>query len=106
MTNMKSRVLDLYGSLDAIELRYLQLPNEVILEFTLDGKPHLIRFMEPVRREPFLAVFDDCWGIRIHDINQEHQQYIEIGRYRVEFWDEDNPISGICVDRFEHTVLD
>lgn len=90
-----------------IELRYLQPPDEVVLELQMDGKHHhVLRFIEPVNGEPFLSVFDGCWGIRIHDINQEHQQFIEYGRYRVEFWDEDNPFSEVLVNAFEHKVLD
>ncbi len=102
---MKAYPLDLYGSISAIELCYRQEPNEVVLKCKIDGASHIIRFMEPVRHEQFLAVFDDCWGIRIHDINQGQQQFIEFGRYRVEFWDEDNPISSVYVKAFEHEVL-
>lgn len=103
---MNSCVLDLYGSMHDIELRFLQSPRRVILEFQLDGRHQRIRFEAPVDPEPFLAALDDWWGIRIHDINQEHQQFIEYGRYRVEFWDEDNPRSRAYVDSFEHEVLD
>jgi hypothetical protein len=101
-----AKVLDVYGLLDDFDVRVMQHPRRAIVDFRLDGKQHQLQFDSPDPLTSLMAVFDDCWNIRIFDRNVEEPNCLEYGRYRVELWSEDDPLSQFIVNRFEHIADD
>lgn len=43
---------------------------------------------------------DDCFELRIIDRNLEDQAQLEFGKYRLEVWDEDNPLVTVICDAY------
>jgi hypothetical protein len=101
-----AKVLDVYGLFDQLGVHAKQHPRHAVVDFRLGGKQHRLQFGNPEPLTSLMAIFDDCWNIRIFDRNVEEPNCLEYGRYRFELWSEDNPLSQFIVDRFEHIAED
>jgi hypothetical protein len=101
-----AKVLDVYGLLEDLDVHVMQHPRRAVVDFRLGGKQHRLQLDNPEPLTLLMAIFDDCWNIRIFDRKAEEPNCLEYGRYRVELWSEDNPLSQFIVDRFEHIAED
>jgi hypothetical protein len=75
-------------------------PTAVLSFASPDGK-HSLRLFAPKPLSSLLAMFDNCYEIRLSDRNTAERNQLEFGRYQLQIWDEDNPIGEANVDDFE-----
>ena len=98
-------LFDLYGHISEVTISVTQTPREATVKFCLNDKEwHNLRFVNPRPPQGLMEFLDGCWGIRVIDRNTEENNQLEFGRFRVELWDEDNPISEFIVDGFEQLM--
>ncbi|REJ91614.1 MAG: hypothetical protein DWQ34_14305 [Planctomycetota bacterium] len=86
--------------IEVVRLLITGSPRTVVLYFTVDGRESALRLNNPQPLESVVQRFDECYQIRIVDSHSAGSQ-LEFGRYQVEIWDEDNPISEFRVDAFK-----
>ncbi len=99
-------IVDLYGSITLTRICVSQYPREAVVQFELKGRPESIIIANPEPLNALMAALENCYGIRVFDRNIEEGNCLEFGRYRVEFWDEDNPIADLLADGFTPSFTD
>lgn len=96
-------VLDIYGYISDVFLQITPLGQRAVIDYVREGKTLELLLEQPRPLSALLSVFDQSfYGIRIYDRNVEETNQLEFGRYRVEFWDEDNPLAECIADAFVH----
>lgn len=98
-----SPLIDIYHHLHEVSLNisYYQGTLRDVIGYSVEGKKRCLILDQATPTTALLSVFDDFYGFRIYDRNVEDDNQLEFIRYRVEFWDEGNPISECVVDHFE-----
>lgn len=92
---------DLYGIWGDRVLTITQYPRVATIRFQFKDRPQSLVLKNPEPYEVAARICDpECCGIRIVDRNIEEPNCLEFGRYRVEFWNEDNIIAQFHVDDF------
>ncbi|WP_309397030.1 hypothetical protein [Cerasicoccus maritimus] len=76
--------------------------NSISVEFSTAQGKELLRLVGPETPQHGSA-FLYCQEIQIHDNNVEEGNSLEFGRWRVEIWDEDNPIDAFDCDEYSLT---
>lgn len=74
---------------------------------TLGREPSGPLRLHLVNPRPLKALVEaiDAWEVRIVDRNAEEGAQLEFARYRVEFWDEDNPIDNLLCDSYDVSAV-
>jgi hypothetical protein len=100
-----SPLIDIYGYLHEISLDISRCPGpgtlRALIGYSVEGKKRCLKLDNAAPLTALLSVFDEFYGFRIYDRNDEDDNQLEFSRYRVEFWNEDNPIAECVVDHFE-----
>jgi hypothetical protein len=98
-----SPLIDIYGNLHEITLDISRYPGglRAVIGYSVEGKKRCLKLDNAAPLTALLSVFYEFYGFRIYDRNDEDNNQLEFSRYRVEFWDEDNPIAECVVDHFE-----
>ena len=68
-----------------------------------DGQLYLLKFVNPQPLAVLVEAFD-CYEVRVIDRNATEAAQLEFGRYRIEFWDEDDPVGEVVADGFDYEV--
>lgn len=103
-----SPLIDIYGNLHEISLDISRCQGTLraVIGYSVEGKKRCLKLDNAAPLAALLSVFDDFYGFRIYDRNAEDNNQLEFSRYRVEFWDEDNPIAECVVDHFEECAYE
>jgi hypothetical protein len=101
---MEGVVFDTYGIASDLELHILTIHTggyQATLTFSATGRRQALRLINPQPLSALVGIFEDCHGIRVIDQNAAEGNQLQFGRYRVEFWDEDQMFGRAIVDTFE-----
>lgn len=83
-------------------LTITQNPRVATFKFLAKGMPTSLRIIGPETLGETTYFCDgECSQILIIDRNREEHNFLYYGRYRVEFWDDDNPMVSLLADNFE-----
>ena len=98
-----SPLIDIYHHLHEVSLNisYYQGTLRAVIGYSVEGRKRCLKLDNAAPLTALLSVFGEFYGFRVYDRNVEDNNQLEFSRYRVEFWNEDNPIAECFVDHFE-----
>jgi len=76
-------------------------PRRATIRFSSGETEAKVSLLVPRDIGPIMDVIEHCAELRIIDTNTEDRGQRCFSRYRLEVWDEDNPIGTVLVDGFE-----
>ncbi|WP_145219774.1 hypothetical protein [Planctomycetes bacterium TBK1r] len=74
-------------------------PPQVRIDYLHSNLPGTLLLDRPTPLESLAFLFDDCYWIRIYDLNETGAS-LNFGRYEVHMLDEDSPQSKMVCDRY------
>ncbi len=93
-----------YG-IEVTQFNVTRYPLMATIVFTYDGLDYGFLLANPSPLAAITEAFDDCYQIRVVDLNAGGNNYLEFGRYKIELWDEDNALAEIKADQFEQSQI-
>ncbi len=99
MQQRPNLVHEFYGIWGNRSLNISQFPCVAMLSFSLNGTAYVLRLASPSSCSELVKFLDaECCHISVFNRNAEESNFLEFGRLRVEFSDEDNVIGSLVAD--------
>jgi hypothetical protein len=83
------------------EVRLFAQPRRAVLRLVGKGAPVEVTLVDPKPMSALADAFGDCCEVQIIDLRAAEKTQLEFGRYRVELWNDDNPIAELFCDEYD-----